>query len=107
MGRFLLKRIGLMLLTALCLTFFVFVLTNLQPNLEKLAKTEVNTRMSDEQVMRWLMRHGYEQPMLKRYGQWLDILPSWTDVDESGKPIGHYLDGDAAPENAPLFCGIL
>ena len=57
MGRFLLKRVGLMLLTALCLTFIVFALTNLQPNLEKLAKTLVNTRMSDAEVSRWLARH--------------------------------------------------
>jgi hypothetical protein len=32
--------IGVMILTALCLTFVVFYLTNLPPNLEKLAKSE-------------------------------------------------------------------
>ena len=51
---FILRRVGVMLLTALCLTFIVFFLTNLQPNLKKLAKTEGNMRMSDEQVQRWL-----------------------------------------------------
>ena len=41
MLKFLLRRIGTMILTALCLTFIVFVLTNLEPNLEKLAKSEL------------------------------------------------------------------
>ena len=40
MGLFILRRSGVMLLTALCLTFIVFFLTNLYPNLEKLAKTQ-------------------------------------------------------------------
>ena len=51
---FIVKRTGLMALTALCLTFLVFFLTNLQPNLEKLAKTQGNMRMSDVQVEQWL-----------------------------------------------------
>ena len=40
MLKFVLRRFGLMLLTALMLTFSVFFLTNLPPNLEKLARTE-------------------------------------------------------------------
>ena len=46
MGLFILRRLGVMILTALCLTFIVFFLTNLFPNLEKLAKTQGNFRMS-------------------------------------------------------------
>ena len=107
MGRFLLKRIGLMLLTALCLTFIVFALTNLQPNLEKMAKTLVNTRMSDDEVARWLTRYGYAQPMLVRYGEWLGVMPGWTGSDENGRPIGRCLQADVAPEAAPRFCGVL
>lgn len=42
MGPFILRRFGVMILTALCLTFVVFFLTNLYPNLEKLAKTQGN-----------------------------------------------------------------
>jgi peptide/nickel transport system permease protein len=34
MGLFILRRVGVMILTALCLTFVVFFLTNLYPNLE-------------------------------------------------------------------------
>ncbi len=37
---FLIRRIGLMLVTALCLTFVVFALTNLPAKLETLAKTQ-------------------------------------------------------------------
>ena len=37
MPAFILRRIGVMLLTALALTFIVFTLTNLEPNLRKLA----------------------------------------------------------------------
>ena len=48
MGLFILRRLGVMILTGLCLTFIVFWLTNLYPNLEKLAKTQGNFRMSDE-----------------------------------------------------------
>ena len=42
MLNFILRRLGLMLLTAFCLTFIVFYLTNLEPNLEKLAKEQNN-----------------------------------------------------------------
>ena len=45
MGMFILRRTGVMLLTAICLTFIVFLMTNLYPNLEKLAKNEGNFRL--------------------------------------------------------------
>lgn len=51
---FLARRLAVMVLTALCLTFVVFYLTNLPPNLEKLAKTEASQRMSDAEVTNWL-----------------------------------------------------
>ena len=50
MGMFVLRRLGVMLLTAIALTFVVFYLTNLPPNLEKLARTEGSVRMTDEAV---------------------------------------------------------
>jgi len=71
MGLFILRRLGVMLLTALCLTFIVFWLTNLFPNLEKLAKTQGNFRMSDEAVTSYLTNNGYMQPLPVKYGQWL------------------------------------
>src|SRR5260221_10799465 len=107
MGRFVVKRLAVMGLTALCLTLLVFVLTNLHPNLEKLAKTQVNTRMSDAEVELWLARNGYQKPMLERYGEWLGVLPGWRGTDASGKPTGRCVESDAPPEVAPRFCGVL
>lgn len=68
---FLVKRLGLMALTALVLTFVVFVLTNMEPNLEKLAKEQNFSRMSDEQVASWLEKEGYNRPLIERYGEWV------------------------------------
>ena len=50
MLRFLLGRVAVTILTALCLTFAIFALTNLKPKLVKLAKTEAESRMTDEEV---------------------------------------------------------
>lgn len=68
---FVLKRLAVMLLTALCLTFIVFVLTNLEPNLRKLAKEQGNMQMTEAEVRSWLERNGYTRPVLVRYGEWL------------------------------------
>lgn len=56
MALFVLRRLVVMLFTALCLTFVVFFLTNLYPNLEKLAKTQGNFRMNDEAVQSYLLQ---------------------------------------------------
>ncbi len=109
MGLFILRRTGVMILTALCLTFIVFILTNLYPNLEKLAKTEGNFRMSDEAVASWLEKGGYMQPMPVKYGQWLGVLPGWTKVTDEGT-TGRCITGVVTPEEAeaaPSFCGVL
>ena len=106
MTRFMLNRLAVMALTALCLTFVVFCLTNLQPNLEKMAKTLVNTRMSDAEVAQWLDRNGYSQPMLQRYGEWLGMVPGWTGTDANGNAIGRCILPDVPPDEAPRFCGI-
>ena len=109
MGLFILRRSGVMIITALCLTFIVFVMTNLYPNLEKLAKTEGNFRMSDEAVASWLDKNGYGQPMLVKYGQWLGVLPGWTRDSEQGV-TGRCLTGTVTVEEAaaaPSYCGIL
>ncbi len=68
---FILRRIGAMLATMLALTFIVFYLVNLPGNLEKIAKTEGNMRMTDEQVASWLEKEGYNRPFLVRYGEWV------------------------------------
>ncbi|MFN3929432.1 MAG: ABC transporter permease, partial [Thermoflexus sp.] len=69
MGLFVLRRLGVMLLTALALTFVVFYLTNLQPNLEKLARTEGSVRMTDESVAAWIEQNGHSGSVIARYGQ--------------------------------------
>jgi len=104
---FILKRLGVMLLTALCLTFVVFFLTNLHPNLEKLAKTEANNRMTDDQVDSWLEKNGYTDPMLFRYGQWLGVMPGWTRTDDDGTVRGRCVPRGETTETAPRFCGVL
>lgn len=109
MGLFILRRSGVMILTALCLTFIVFTLTNLAPNLEKLAKTQGNFRMSDEAVTSWLNNNGYGQPTVVKYGQWLGVLPGWTRSTEDGE-TGRCMTGvvtQAEAAEAPQFCGII
>ncbi|RUS60603.1 ABC transporter permease [Pseudorhodobacter sp. E13] len=103
---FLLRRFGIMLLTALCLTFIVFFLTNLSPNLEKLARSEGSVRMSDEQVATWLKEHGYAQPLILRYGEWLGVMPGWT-LEKDGEITGRCISSDVPAAQAPRFCGIL
>ncbi|MFA3915414.1 ABC transporter permease [Ruegeria hyattellae] len=107
MGLFILKRVGVMILTALCLTFLVFFLTNLYPNLEKLAKTQGNFRMSDEQVSSFLEKGGYLQPIPIKYGEWLGILPSYRHTNEDGSVQGRCILPGKTAEESPEFCGIL
>lgn len=107
MGLFILRRLGVMILTALCLTFVVFFLTNLYPNLEKLAKTQGNMRMSDEQVSTWLDNRGYTQPLPRKYAEWLGLAPGFTGINADGETTGRCLRPGVDPANAPTFCGIL
>lgn len=107
MAHFILRRLGVMLLTTVCLTFIVFFLTNLTPNLEKLAKSEANARMSDAEVTRWLAEHGYDQNVVTRYGQWLGIVPSPKLTDPDGVTYTRCARPERPAEIAPEFCGIL
>lgn len=106
MLKFVLRRSLVMLLTAICLTFIVFFMTNLPPNLEKLAKSEASARMSDDEVASWLDKNGYGQPLLARYGEWLGVLPGWT-VTENGETRGRCIAAPASAADAPAFCGVL
>ena len=107
MALFMLRRIGVMLLAALCLSFVVFFLTNLYPNLEKLAKTQGNQRMTDAQVTSWLDRRGYLQPLPVKYGQWLGVLPGYVHRAADGTLSGRCID-PRRPAAAPRrYCGIL
>jgi len=105
---FILRRTGVMLLTALCVTFIVFFLTNLGPNLEKVAKSQGSVRMTDAEVESWLERNGYASPILLRYGEWLGVVPGWTRQEENGLR-GRCIDGFVQPGDPapPRFCGVL
>jgi peptide/nickel transport system permease protein len=104
---FLLRRIGVMILTALCLTFVVFFLTNLSPNLEKVAKSELGSRITDAEVTSWLNRNGYGDPVLIRYGEWLGVVPGWTHTADDGAVTGRCIAPGTDPAEASSVCGIL
>ena len=104
---FILRRVGLMLLTAFVLTFVVFYLTNLPPNLEKLARSEGSVRMSDEAVADWIDQNGHGGSVFLRYGQWLGVVPGWTNVDEKGVTRGRCVETGEDLATAPRYCGIL
>lgn len=104
---FLIRRFGIMLLTAICLTFVVFFLTNLYPNLEKVAKLEGTQRMTDVQVASYLKQNGYTQSVFKRYGQWLGVMPGFVGKANNGKIIGRCIRGGLSAKAAPRYCGIL
>ncbi|TNF57845.1 MAG: ABC transporter permease [Rhodobacteraceae bacterium] len=109
MGLFILRRTGVMILTALCLTFVVFFMTNLYPNLEKLAKTQGDMRMSDAEVASWLESRGYLQPLPLKYGQWLGVAPGWVIEGRDGIR-GRCFQGAVTAEvaeAAPRYCGVL
>ena len=107
MGKFILQRVGIMMITALCLTLIVFFLTNLPPNLEKLAKTQGNFRMSDEEVATYLNNNGYQQPFLVKYGQWLGVLPGYVIRGTDGQVRAKCGADEQSLRARPRFCGIL
>ena len=68
---FLLKRLVVLLLTLICLSFTVFSLVTIEPNLKKLALNQANMRMEEDEVQSWLEKNGYKRPLLVQYGEWL------------------------------------
>ncbi|MEM9349317.1 MAG: ABC transporter permease [Pseudomonadota bacterium] len=107
MATFILRRIGVMLLTAICLTYIVFFLTNLYPNLEKLAKTQGNFRMTEAEVQSWLEPRGYLQPMPVKYLEWAGVLPGYVTEMEDGRLVGRCVRPGVEPEDTPEYCGVL
>jgi peptide/nickel transport system permease protein len=55
----------------LCLSFIVFSLVTIEPNLKKLALNQANMRMEEEAVQSWLEKNGYKRPLLVQYTEWL------------------------------------
>ncbi len=116
MIRFIISRLFTMLATALCLTFIVFSLANLEPNLEKVAKSELGARITDAEVTSWLGDNGYGASVFVRYGEWLGVLPGWTRADDATqRRYGRCLtdaglapvDPTASEPPTARYCGVL
>lgn len=107
MLKFLIRRLGVMVLTAFVLTFVVFFLTNLPPNLEKLARTEGSVRMTDDAVSSWIEANGHSGPLITRYGRWLGVMPGWVLTDAKGVTRGLCIKQGMTAETAPRYCGVI
>ncbi len=107
MLQFVLRRAGVMVLTAICLTFVVFFLTNLHPNLEKLAKTQADMRMSDAQVVLWIANRGHDRSIFIKYGEWLGVLPGYVIEGNDGRIRAKCARPGVEIDEAPRFCGVL
>ncbi len=97
----------MMLFTALCLTFIVFFMTNLYPNLEKLAKTQGNFRMSDAEVASYLGDRGFLDNTFVKFGRWLGVAPGWETVKDDGTVLRQCRDGDLPEAEQKTYCGVL
>jgi peptide/nickel transport system permease protein len=80
---FLARRLGVILLTMLCLTLIVFYLVNLGPNLKKLAISQTEMHASSEELESWLVKNGYRRPFIERYAMWLGVWPKDPSVGSS------------------------
>jgi peptide/nickel transport system permease protein len=91
MLEFLARRLGVMLLTMVCLTLTVFYLVNLEPNLKKLAISQTEMHASSEELESWLVKNGYRRPFLERYAAWLGVWPKEPSLDPAtGAPLARY-----------------
>ena len=91
MFAFILRRLGTMVLTMLVLTMVVFFMINLEPNLRKLAISQLDMRTPADQLESWLVKNGYRQNFFVRYGQWLGVVKKQPVVDpETGKSVPRF-----------------
>ena len=106
MFQFLLRRLGVMLLTMACLSLVVFFFVNLEPNLKKLAIFQTETRATEEELNRWLERNGYRDNFMVRYGRWIGLAQKQPVVDpESGNIVPRFRFCDEPAE--PVYSGVL
>ena len=106
MAIFILRRLGMMLLTMVCLTFAVFYLVNLEPNLRKLSISQTNMRATDAMIEGWLVNNGYREPFLERYGVWLGVWPKSPAIDpETGVAKPRFSFCNEPTE--PTFAGVI
>jgi peptide/nickel transport system permease protein len=103
---FLARRLGVILLTMLCLTLIVFYLVNLAPNLKKLAISQTEMHASSEELESWLVKNGYRRPFVERYAMWLGVWPKQPNIDPAtgvATPRFSFCDEPATP----TFSGVL
>lgn len=106
MLQFVLRRLGVMALTMLCLTVIVFALVSLEPNLKKLAISQTEARATQQQLDSWLERNGYRQNFWVRYGQWLGVVQKQPNIDRNtGQAVSRFVFCDEPSE--PVYAGIL
>ena len=106
MFAFILRRLGTMVLTMLVLTMVVFFMINLEPNLKKLAISQLDMRTPADQLESWLVKNGYRQNFFVRYGQWLGVVKKQPVVDpETGKSVPRFSFCHEPSE--PYYGGIL
>ncbi|MEH6632988.1 MAG: ABC transporter permease [Halopseudomonas aestusnigri] len=106
MFTFILRRMGVMALTMLCLTVVVFSLVNLDPNLRKLSISQTNMRASDAEIESWLEINGYRDPFFERYAAWLGAWQKQPNVDkETGLAVSRFNYCD--DPSKPTFSGVI
>jgi len=106
MASFLLRRLGVMALTMICLTLIVFYLVNLGPNLKKLAISQTEMHATSAELESWLVKNGYRRPFLERYAAWLGLWPKSPNVDPAtgaAAPRFQYCD----EASTPVLSGVL
>ena len=103
---FIIKRVGVMLLTMLCLSFVVFFFVNLEPNLRKLAIFQTEMRASDQDLENWLQRNGYRDSFSVRFGRWIGVWPKQPNIDPATGQAVPRFRFCAEPSEA-RFSGIL
>ncbi|MGQ2908653.1 MAG: ABC transporter permease [Aliihoeflea sp.] len=104
---FILRRLGVMALTMVCLTLVVFFLVNLEPNLRRLSISQIDMRSSDAQIEQWLVNNGYREPFFVRYGQWLGVVPKHPATNAAGEPQPRfsYCSGPMEPGYSGIIQG--
>ena len=103
---FIVRRLGSMVLTMLCLTLVVFFMINLEPNLRKLAISQLDMRSSDEHIESWLVKNGYRDNFFVRYGRWLGVVQKQPSTDPAtGQTVPRFSYCNEPAE--PHYSGIL
>jgi peptide/nickel transport system permease protein len=107
---FIFRRLGVMILTAIALSFVVFFFVNLEPNLKKLAIFQTEMRSTEEMQESWLQKNGYRDGFLLRYGRWLGVVQKQPNIDpKTGEavPRFRYCNEPAEPHYGGLVQGDL